>query len=521
MAAGSDCGAVPRLHERQAPGPFVHRIACVVAVWLLGTALCAPAAGAEVAPPAPKLIAIDATMAGTPVGAALAEAQDAFRNALGNEPERTVAMAKVVVQRTAEAFGGDHANVGLALTNLAIVQADARIYEDAIENYVAAIATIERAAGTPAPPELADPLRGLADAYMAVDAVELAIPLYERAVLVTQINDGPASLNQIPAVQSLSRAWFVRGKPRRAASIQETIYRLQQRNADDDSDAYVDALMQRASWYEAVGDFFEASKSYKRAADVLKDADGDMALSRIEPLLAYGFTAPQSASSRDEDNMAVTAWDHDVTDSGRDMAYVILEAERAMKMAVRIARRNEAATDELLARTLVARGDWATLLNSRKEAWRAYREAWALLNADPELHELRDTFFSKPVLLYSSTFDRVYKTKLLPAAREAAYPERGSVEATFNVSIFGRPINVEVQGDPAGLMDGQVRGGLPTFVYRPAFADGKAITYEGVTFRHQFRYNPKELSERELAFIEGERRKREAVDAAQSARPTS
>ena len=458
-----------------------------------------PVSHAQTTSVAPVLIELDANARATAEGSALADAQDRFRSVLAEDPERALPLAKEVVSLTIAAFGDDDPRVGLALTNLAIVQADTRDYATAVENYTAAITSLELSTGTASAPELELPLRGLADAYMATGAVEAAIPLYERAILITHVNDGPSNLDQIPTAASLSRAWLFLGKNRRATAIQESIYRLQQRNMDESSDGYVDALMQRAQWYEGVRDFYAAAKSYRRAAQTLATNYDPMDARRIEPLIAFAFSAPQSATSPFSG----------VDRGGRNLTYIILEARRAVDEAVRIARARADMEPALLPMTLVAQGDWAMLLGNRTLAWRAYREAWEILDEDPSLHRLRDELFAEPTLLTSVRFDRIYSSGLLASTDEENYPQRGFVEINYNVSVGGTPVNIEiVDSQPAGLLDGQVYRGMPNFVFRPAFKDGRAVKYTGMTYRHQFRYNDNRFTEREREFVKRTRAER-------------
>ncbi|MEO1596792.1 MAG: hypothetical protein AAFS02_16250 [Pseudomonadota bacterium] len=448
---------------------------------------------------APMLIEIDDAIRTTAAGAALADAQNQFRSILAESPEQALPLAKDVVSLATEAFGNEDPRVGMALTNLAIVQADTRDYAAAIENYTAAITSLERATGSASAAEIEIPLRGLADAYMAIDAVEDAIPLYERAILITHVNEGPSNLDQIPTAASLSRAWLILGKNRRATAIQESIYRLQQRNMDETSDGYVGALMQRAQWYEGVRDFYAAAKSYRRAAQTLANNADATDARRIEPLMAFAFSAPQSATS------PLSGIDR----GGRSMTFVVLEARRAVDEAVRIARIHAGEDPTLLPLTLVAQGDWAMLLGRRILAWRAYREAWALLDADPALHRVRDDLFAEPTLLSGVRFDRVYSSGLLPPANDEDYPQRGFVELNYNVSVGGAPVNIDIaDSEPAGLLDGQVYRGMRRFVFRPAFKDGRPVKHTGMTYRHQFRYNGSRFTERERNFVNRTRAQR-------------
>ena len=368
---------------------------------------------------------------------------------------------------------------------------------------------MERAAGSMSAPQLANPLLGLADAYRANGDPELAIPLYERVVRISHIHDGPANLAQIPAADALSRTLLAVGERREATKIQESLYRLQQRHFGPDSDGYVDALLKRARWYQQVGGHETAATSFRRAAHLLAERHGPEHVSLIEPLVAYAFAAPKRSpigAQIDTDPAA------DVPSPARgqigfrarrNIVYVILEARRTVERAVRVARANADHDPTLLPLTLVAEGDWLIRFGFGNKARLRYAEAWSLLDADPDLRALRDDLFAEPTLIASVGFDRSYDHSWHPGADDDVLPEVGFVELAFNVDPNGRPVDVRIADSaPAGLLDAHVYHRMPNSIYRPAFRDGAPVEFDGVRFRHQFRYDPRRFSDRERAYIE-------------------
>ncbi|MEO0614840.1 MAG: tetratricopeptide repeat protein, partial [Pseudomonadota bacterium] len=176
---------------------------------------------ADVAPAVPEFIDITEADLATPLGAELDALQNEFRANVGVDPQRALELAKEIVALTAEAYGEDHDNLARALTNLAIVQAENTEYAAAIENYRAAIVSRERVDGTLVDGELINPLRGLASAFMALNEIDAAIPVYERAIHITHVNEGPNNLDQVQIIDALSRAYFFQGDLDTASDMQD------------------------------------------------------------------------------------------------------------------------------------------------------------------------------------------------------------------------------------------------------------------------------------------------------------
>lgn len=494
-------------------------------ILLLAAGVNLPATAIAQADSGVTIIQIDAAQRETVAGKRLADLQDQFRNALAEDRRRGIELAKAVVAQAVAVFGHDHESVAIARSNLATLQAEARDYDTAIENYRAAVEIFDRVAAETTAPAIVAPLRGLADAYMARNAAATAIPLYERAILVTQINEGPENLEQVPIGMSLSRAWLELDKPRRATAVQESIYRLRQRAFGEASDGYVDALLDRGLWYEEQRDYDTASKTYRRAIVTLRKHHGEDDPRLVDVLLAFADTAPRRGRAPILDvapggllSMGIPTFiNRGAVGAPRvgtsrvvvrnrvskRSAFIVAEARRATMEAVAVARANADEDPALLPRTLVAQGDWMMRRREGNAAWRAYRDAWALLDADEALHGLRDELFAEPTLLAGRRFDRTYASDLLTAFPSEAYTERGSVRLRYGVNASGKPVNVQIEASqPAGLMDGQVVRGLPSFIYRPAYREGRPVLTKDVTYEHQFRYRSDWFTDREREYID-------------------
>ncbi|MEL7310989.1 MAG: tetratricopeptide repeat protein, partial [Pseudomonadota bacterium] len=179
-------------HRLQSLRPLLPTCFMMLA-WVL-----APQVEAEVARAVTELIEIEPEVAETEVGEELAAAQTLFRAQLsGGEYEAALDQAKRVVELTARIWGGESPQVAKALTNLAIAQSETADFVAAQQNFVAAI-QVQEAAGTDiVGKELINPLNGLANASIALNDLEAAVPLFERSVHISHVTAGPNNLEQL------------------------------------------------------------------------------------------------------------------------------------------------------------------------------------------------------------------------------------------------------------------------------------------------------------------------------------
>lgn len=70
-------------------------------------------------------------------------------------------------------------------------------------------------------------------------------------------------------------------------------------------------------------------------------------------------------------------------------------------------------------------------------------------------------------------------------------------------------------------MDDYVRRRLEAFIYRPAHQAGKPVVRGGLTYRHDFRYNPALFSDTERTYIERNERQRTNPATSETAAATS
>ena len=471
--------------------------------WLFLQAL--PQTALATARAVPELIDIEPELAVTPAGEQLEAVQASFRDALGDRDyEMALEHAKQMVELASSIWGAGDPRVSQALTNLGIAQAEASDFRAAQQNFAAAIRVHEEADGHLVGDALINPLNGLANASIALNELEQAVPLFERAVHVSHVTAGPNNLEQIDILDSLSRTHYFLGNLRRANKIQDIMYRLQQRRFSADSDQFIDALARRARWYTQVGDFTEATYAFRRLERTIVKYHGKDDPRLIEPLVELAFVAPRQATST----------------PGLTPEIAQKEARRSVNRAVRIARLQNETDPYILPRTLTRQGDFLLYMTAHRSAQDAYQEAYALTSANPVLEDLHEELFGQPVPVVRRPIRSVYHRDTGGSA-VGTFPDRGYVELSFDINQNGRPIGIRVvNSEPAGLMDGDVVRRVRRFVYRPSLAGGRPTPYTGLTFRHDFRYDERRLTQSENEYIEKARAARESANAAREAAGT-
>jgi tetratricopeptide (TPR) repeat protein len=333
---------------------------------------------------------------------------------------------------------------------------------------------------------------------MAAGRIDDAIQTYERAIHFTHVREGPNNLAQVPLANGLSEAYYELGDIRRANRIHDQIFLLQERTLDSD-EQMLDALQMRARWAKRIDDLETAIKSYRRMIRILDEENVEDDPRLIEPLMDLALISAQQALD------SYARW--------REL--LKQQAQRAMRRAVLIARETGEENPELLARTLVDQADRLLVMNMRRLANASYREAWSLLDAEPDLRAVRSSLFSEPVRIYSARMDRVYDKPEEGVLDLRTYPGEGYVEVRYAVNEHGRAADIEItDSEPAGLLDSHVYQKLRTHVYRPYYRDGEPTAREGLTLRHEFGYDESRFSDRERAFIERSRIDRETAAAA-------
>jgi len=389
-------------------------------------------------------------------------------------------LAKRMVELTIRLYGLDSHESSKALTNLGRVQQKNQDYESAVLNFTAAIDIIERIEDR-LNSELINPLRGLGAAQLGAGRPDMARKTYDRAVHVSQVNEGPHNLMQIRVLEELAETHLTLGDQDRALDIHQFIYNLEARNIDRNTEDMIPALERQAEWTHRMRMHERERVTWRKIINILEDSRGKKDLSLIRPLtgLANSYLFVSDMALENYDGPAISSGD----------AY--------LKRAARIAAENPEGTWDLQARTLLALGDYYTLTDRASKAMRVYRETWTLLSGDEEREQHRTATLGSSKLLQNIHPPKYYNVKSSDTG--GVKPENfesGKIIVAYDVSSRGDPIDMRIiEADPPGFeeLEYAVAREMRRLIHRPRMTDGDFVEATGQTYTHEYFYRLSDL----------------------------
>lgn len=389
---------------------------------------------------------------------------------------------KRVIVLSIEANGRDDLQTARGLTNLAIAQQKNGEYEAAVQNYEAAVDTVERVESRLSK-HLINPLRGLGNTYLEAGRPDEAIRVYDRAVHLTHVNYGPQNLEQADLLDALSESFLRLQDMEEASDIQDMSYQLYARRFGEESIEILPALQRRARWLNRLGLFGQERDVWNQAIDVIENEYGEDDLRLIEALnglaRTYLYDIEPAVSNRGE-------W--------------------ALRRALEIAENHPETTPPLVADSLIDSGNYHTLRGEAQKARRAYRQAWRVLSGDESLLAIRERRFGRPVQIRYARApayaDESTNPTMNPVFRGREF-DRGVVVANYTVNARGRTEDITViESTPPGLMDTEVKRTVRRMVFRPRYVDGQPVSTPDQTFRHRYAYIAERLPDDIAAAME-------------------
>lgn len=397
--------------------------------------------------------------------------------------DSAVESGKRLVGMAIEVNGLGSLAAGNALTSLALAQREAGDLPAAAENFQAAVAAIEASKDRLAK-ELIVPLRGLGRTHLEARRPDAAAEDYERALHVSQVNDGPQNLEQIALLNELSEAYFQLGDFKQADALQRyTVGLYKRRFSADDDKRMLPALYQRAHWLVRMNQPIGAQVVYGQIVRIVEKSDGRDSLELLPALIGGAHTFIYSAES----------------DSKQ-------QGERRLRRAISIVKKSETATLENHGDAEIALGDFYNLIGERTSARRAYRRAWDVLDTG-ELENMAalDERFGEPKPL--SRQDVVEDPGPVGTVADFAdtYDDGtnlGYVSVVFDVNARGRVENQRIiESEPPRFRDAEALRWVRRFVYRPKMADKEPVAARDRQFRYNFRYRDVDLAEFERVAV--------------------
>jgi TonB family protein len=385
------------------------------------------------------------------------EAGDAPELVLAEPPDPIATSERLVANSIAE-FGAKSLQAAEAFVDLADAQRQAKQYDEAAENYLAAV-EVYRSIDGPFTPLAIAPLTSLGDNYHdAADDVN-AVAAYSEARTVSRRAFGLHNEEQIALLDRMSRSLLDLNQLTEAEEQQIEALRLVQRSHPADSDAVLEAIYKYAGWLGERLLFQLERDQYMRALRIIRQAYGENDVRLVKPLVGIGNTY------REERNPAGAG-----ISSLQDALTLLLEQPQRDPVAI--------------AGTLRDIGDWNVAFGKTGYDGSEYLRAWQLLGSAQNGDELRREWFSGAnYVLYEPISPRSLSTD--PDA------ESGHVTVRFDIDVTGNSSNVQlVESNPVGFKDEAVLRHIRRSRFRPSMENGQLVPGRNLAIQVKFRYLP-------------------------------
>jgi TonB family protein len=374
------------------------------------------------------------------------------------EPADRIAAGEQALKANVSEFGSRSVQAAEAHIDLANAQREAREFEKAAENYLAAV-EVYRSVDGPFTPLAIGPLTSLGDNYHEAEDDANAVAAYSEARTVSRRAYGLHNTEQIELLDRMSRSLLDLNQLSEAEAQQLEALRLVQRAHPPGSDEVLEGIYKYAEW---LGDrqFFQLQRDqYARALRMIRQVHGERDVRQVRPLLGIGNTYREE---RNPASMGISA------------------IEEALNLLQEQPQRDPVMT----AMALRDMGDWAVAFGKTGYSGTEYQRAWQLLGSAPNGAALRRQWFTGAnYVLYEPISPR--GLSLDPDALS------GHVTVSFDIDTTGNTENVMlVESDPVGLKDEAVLRHIRRSRFRPVLENGAVVVGKSLAIQVKFRYLP-------------------------------
>ena len=375
--------------------------------------------------------------------------------------EEAVQVGERMVELTEEELGIS-LELGVALSNVAILQRRLELYEASELNFLRAVDVIREADGTYSGAVI-NPLIGLGATYRARGDYFEAVTIFEEARTVSRRAYGLLNEQQIEILDHLSNTMLAMQDYEEADQLQLTAIQLMERIYGADTMGVLPAIYKFADWLRSGYRFQEERSQYTRAMSIIRDHEGATSPSMVTPLRNTG-----------------NSYRIQKLPEGRGVS--------ALRRALEIAENQPEPDNLVIAEILVDIGDWNVAFSKVGPTGEEYRRAWELLGELAIGDALREEWFDEPsYVLRENPSNR----GITNANNPGALP--GHVLITFDVDDLGRTTNVTVvESVPPGLKDNSTARAINRSRFRPRMVDGEFVWARGLARNFTFHYQPRE-----------------------------
>ncbi|MFL2546677.1 MAG: tetratricopeptide repeat protein [Candidatus Rariloculaceae bacterium] len=372
-----------------------------------------------------------------------------------------IAYADRVVELIEEE-SGESLQLGVALSNLAMLQRRVQLYDVSEQNFVRSVEIIRESEGTYTDAVI-NPLIGLGVNYQARGDYLDALTIFEEARTVSRRVNGLMNEQQLDIIDHLSNTMVSMQRYEEADEFKLSALNMQERIHGTETMEILPAIYKYGRWLRSSYRYHEERLQYTRAMDIIRDIAGS------------------------EDIALVTAL-RETGNSFRLQKYPEGRGVSALRRALEIAQTQPVPDPEIIAEILIDIGDWNTSFSKVGPTGEEYLQAWALLGEVENGDEIRRRRFDDPrYVLRENPSNR----GLSDAGNPDALP--GHVLITFDVDPAGRTRNVTIaEAVPPGLKDDSTARAINRSRFRPRIEDGEIVWARGMARNFTFHFVPQE-----------------------------
>lgn len=400
--------------------------------------------------------------------AAIEEARHLVEQARANARDPMQLANALTLLGNAQLSGGDRANAEAS-------------YREALQ--------ITEKQGQGANAAAVDPLRGLGYSLALLERHEEAIPLLERALIISRRSFGLFDPSQQGLLRQLAASMTRTGRLADGQKQMLYLQRIGERTYGERDPRMSPVYCVVGDWYLENGHFLLARERYRAALEVVENKLGKNDPALVLPLrslarsyvqevyfISLGYQPLEQRSSMDATQMEP---------KGVNPKYISSDGERALQRALAILDARPDTSPALLTDTLIQFGDWYQVKHQPEKALTYYRRAAGLVaKGEAAVTEAAVAPLSFPVRVY-------YPTPPLAMRNRQLSPEQIDekfVAVEFTVTGSGDVADAKVvEQNGSQRQASEALEAVRAARFRPKFINGEPVDTQGVINREVFK----------------------------------
>jgi TonB family protein len=400
--------------------------------------------------------------------AAIEEARQLVEQARTNSRDPMQLANALTLLGNAQLSGGDRANAEAS-------------YREALQ--------ITESQGAGASAAAVDPLRGLGYSLALLERHEEAIPLLERALIISRRSFGLFDPSQQGLLRQLAASMTRTGRGADGQKQMLYLQRIGERTYGERDPRMSPVYCVVGDWYLDTGNFMLARERYRAALEVVENKLGKNDPALVLPLrsLARSYVQEVYFISQGYQPME-SRGQMDATPAepkGINPKYLSSDGERALQRALAILDAHPDTSPALLTDTLIQFGDWHQVKHQPEKALTYYRRAAELVaKGEVTVPEAAGTPLSFPVRVYYPTPPLAMRNRQLSPAQI----DEKFVSVEFTVTESGDVQDAKVvEQNGSQRQASEALEAVRAARFRPKFINGEPVDTQGVVNREVFK----------------------------------